>query len=137
MENKTDLAVCLTSLDMCLLYKSCLIPFAGKRPDQSAVTGVEESVPEPSVPSPPTTGYVMAQKLLSKDQTQGKSHCPLLTDLLLIKKVILDVVMIYYFDLREVKFLQIFMVLLKKTLSMYHTCTYFILGDCAIIYSIV
>lgn len=42
----------------------------GKQPDQSAVTGVEESVPEPSVPSPPTTGYVMAQKLLSKDQTQ-------------------------------------------------------------------
>lgn len=116
MENKTDLAVCLTSLDVCLLYKSCLIPFAGKRPDQSAVTGVEESVPEPSVPSPPTTGYVMAQKLLSKDQTQGKSHCPLLTDLLLIKKVIhvLDVVLIYYFDLHEVKFLQIFMVLLKK-----------------------
>lgn len=62
---------------MCLLYKSCLIPVAGKRPDQSAVTGVEESVPEPSVPSPPTTGYVMAQKLLSKDQTQGKSHCPI------------------------------------------------------------
>lgn len=41
------------------------------------MTGVEESVPEPSVPSPPTTGYVMAQKLLSKDQTQGKSHCPI------------------------------------------------------------
>lgn len=58
-------------------------PVAGKQPDQSAVTGVEESVPEPSVPSPPTTGYVMAQKLLSKDQTQGKSHC--LPDLNLIQ----------------------------------------------------
>ncbi|XP_078316966.1 Golgi-specific brefeldin A-resistance guanine nucleotide exchange factor 1-like isoform X2 [Crassostrea virginica] len=45
----------------------------GKQPDQSSVTGMEESVPESSVPSPPTTGYVMAQKLLSKDQTQESS----------------------------------------------------------------
>lgn len=84
----------MNSLDVCSLYKPRLIlsvlnlmfwrmvrelhlytPVTGKQPDQSAVTGVEESVPEPSVPSPPTTGYVMAQKLLSKDQTQGKSNC--------------------------------------------------------------
>lgn len=45
---------------------------SGKQGDQSSETNTEERFLEPSVPSPPTTGYIMAQKLLSKEQTQGK-----------------------------------------------------------------
>ncbi|XP_056018280.1 Golgi-specific brefeldin A-resistance guanine nucleotide exchange factor 1-like isoform X3 [Ostrea edulis] len=45
----------------------------GKQGDQSSETNTEERFLEPSVPSPPTTGYIMAQKLLSKEQTQESS----------------------------------------------------------------
>ncbi|XP_061196225.1 Golgi-specific brefeldin A-resistance guanine nucleotide exchange factor 1-like isoform X2 [Saccostrea echinata] len=45
----------------------------GRQTVQSSQTVTENGVLESSVPSPPTTGYVMAQKLLNKEQTQESS----------------------------------------------------------------